>query len=487
MENINLNENNKKTSFTLTKKHYIMFGLFFSLFFTLILIMPIAGDDYWWHTKVGEWIVKNKEIPTTGIFSWYAKENNLDWFAHEWLCEVFLYGLSILFGDNGGVVYLFITIILIGSLLYIFNYKDYLKNLTFSSFWIFIGFFAIASISTARPHMLTISMLALLIYICEKIKKDENYKLYFLYSIISIIWANYHGGSSNLTYIIPIIYFITNSFNFKYERIQSIKVKKSYRYLILAIINTLALFLNPRTYELLFYPYSYTADYDKYIAEWMSPSIANGGFAIFLIILICLILFTTKIEIQFSDLALIGCFMLLTLQSIRFNAWLYIVATMLIFKYIREIKDKSIYKYLCYEFCILGIAFLTYSIYSFHNGTTYIEKYISEEVIDILKTENYENLMNYYDYGSYLIYEDIEVFIDGRADMYVDSNFIKSAEATRYTYDYTPEEFIKEFKFDMFILPKENYLSFYLEQNEDKYKKIYTDDILSIFKEISNN
>lgn len=487
MEIITLNDNKKDKSFIATKKHYIMFGIFFSLFFTLLLIMSIAGDDYWWHTKVGEWIITNKKIPTTGIFSWYAEENNLSWFAHEWLAEVVLYGLSVLFGDSGGVIYMYITIILIGTLLYVYNYKDYLKNLAFSSIWVFIGFFAIGTISTARPHMLTISMFTVLIHICEKIKKDKNYKGYLLYPIITLIWANHHGGSSNLTYIIPIIYFITNSLNFNYERIQSIKIKNSYRYLILAIINTITLFINPRTYELLLYPYSYTEDYDKYIAEWMSPSISNGGFAIFLIIFICLIFFTTKRKIQFSDLALVGCFMLLTLKSIRFEAWLYIVATMVIFKYIREIKDKSVYKFLCYEFCILGVVFFGYSIYCFNNGTTYIQKGISEDAIEILKTEDYDHLMNFYDYGSYLIYEDIDVFIDGRADMYAGYNFIKEVEATRYTYDYTPKEFIDEFDLDMFILPKENYLSYYLENNEDKYEKLYTDDNMSIFKEKSNN
>ena len=70
MEIITLNDNKKDKSFIPTKKHYIMFGIFFSLFFTLLLIMSIAGDDYWWHTKVGEWIITNKKIPTTGIFSW---------------------------------------------------------------------------------------------------------------------------------------------------------------------------------------------------------------------------------------------------------------------------------------------------------------------------------------------------------------------------------------------------------------------------------
>lgn len=138
---------------------------------------------------------------------------------------------------------------------------------------------------------------------------------------------------------------------------------------------------------------------------------------------------------------------------------------MVIFKYIRELKDISIYKYLSYEFLILGIAFLGYSFYCISNGTTYIEKGVSDEAIEVLKAEDYNHLMNYYDYGSYLIYKDIDVFIDGRADMYSGFNFKQEAEATRFTYEYSPKKFIKEFNFDMFILPKENYLTYYFRKS----------------------
>lgn len=477
----------KENKFELTKKHYIMFGIFFICFLSLLLIMPIAGDDYWWHTKVGEWIIENKKVPKTGIFSWYANENNLSWFAHEWLAEVVLYLFYLLFGENGGVFYLLVTLLLISTLLYCYNYKGYLKNLIFSCIWVAFGFFAIGTISTARPHMLTISLFAILIHICEQMKKDINYKWYLLYPIITLIWANYHGGSSNITYIIPIMYFITTCFNFKFGRIEGVKVKKNYRYLILGLLNFLTLFINPRTYQLIYYPYSYTSEHAQYILEWKAPSLTNGGFAIVLVIFICLIFFITKQKLLFSDLALVGCFMLLTLKSIRFDAWLYVATTMVIFKYIKELKDKSVYKYLSYEFLILGIAFLCYSSYCISNGTTYIEKSVSDEAIKVLKNEKYNHLMNFYDYGSYLIYKDIDVFIDGRADMYSGYNFKQEAEGTIFTYDYSPKQFIKEFDFDMFIVPKESYISYYLQNNKDKYKELYSDDDLKIFKEKNEN
>ena len=48
-------------------------------------------NDYFWHEKVGEWIVKNQEVPTYGIYSWFAKDSGLYWFSHEWLSGVLIY------------------------------------------------------------------------------------------------------------------------------------------------------------------------------------------------------------------------------------------------------------------------------------------------------------------------------------------------------------------------------------------------------------
>ena len=481
----------EKKPFIIEKKHYIMFGIFFSVFCLFLCLGCFGGDDYWWHVKVGEWIVQNKQIPKTGIFSWYAQENNLSWFAHEWLAEVILYGFTCLFGPNGGVVYLILCIILVSALLYCFNYKGYMKNMAFSCILQMGLFFALAFICTARPHMLTISFFTILVYNCRKIKEDENYNKYLFFPLLTIFWANYHGGSTNLTYIVPLIFFFTSLFNFKYGKVESIRIKKGYRYLILAIMNIFAIMVNPRTYELLYYPYSYTSEYSKYINEWKSPNMSGAPFIFILIIVICLIFFTTTKNINFSELVIIGAFMLLTLKSVRFEIWLFIVTTMFIFKYIRELNDKSVYKFLSYEFVIIGIGLFFYSIYSFATGTSYISKGVSDEAMEVIKNTEYEHLMNYYDYGSYLIYEDVEVFIDGRADMYVDTNFFDEAKSTIYTYDYLPSDFLEDYDCDLFLLPSKCIFSWYLECHPEEYELIYKGDeetdFCKIFKKIDKN
>ena len=465
----------------LTKLHYICFGFFFVALFTFLTIGGIYGDDYWWHVKAGEWIIQNKQVPRTGIYSWYANQQGLSWFAHEWLAEVVLYGFSYLFGENGGIVYLIFGAMLFGGLLYAFNFKDYIKNLPFTIAWMCMGLLAFLTVFTARPHIITLSLFVILIHVCEKMKQNPTSKRYLWFSVVAIFWANYHGGSSNITYIIPIMYFVTTSFTFSFGRIVSEKLKGNYNYLILATVNLISLLFNPRTYQLLWYPYSYTEEHALYIMEWDSPSLRNGSIAIFVIIFICIIFFVTKENIQFSDLALVGCFMLMTLRSLRFDAWAWAAATMVIFKYIKPLGKQTVLRFISYEFFAFSILILGYAVTSYVSGNSYIEKGISDEAINILKTEDYSRLMNDYNLGSYLVYCGIDTFIDGRADMYAGHNFKQLAEATTFKYDYTWRQFIDEFDFDMFCVLKNTYFTYQLENNKD-FKCLYTDDKISIFK-----
>ena len=65
----------------------------------------IAGNDFWWHIKVGEWILENRQIPISDIFSWYGTQNQLPWTAHEWLSDVIYFVIYAVFDELG--VFLF--------------------------------------------------------------------------------------------------------------------------------------------------------------------------------------------------------------------------------------------------------------------------------------------------------------------------------------------------------------------------------------------
>ena len=95
--------------------------LFIIVVFRIVLNIMDTGYDYYWHIKLGEYIINNKTVPTTDIFSWYGIANNLLWVSHEWLSGVILYLNKLLFGKYAVVIFCSTFYFLITLLLFKFN------------------------------------------------------------------------------------------------------------------------------------------------------------------------------------------------------------------------------------------------------------------------------------------------------------------------------------------------------------------------------
>ena len=72
--------------------------LMIAILVILQYVVHFDTNDYWWHIRMGEWIVQHEGIPFYAIGNWYANLADIPWFAHEWLSEVILYGLTTFFG-----------------------------------------------------------------------------------------------------------------------------------------------------------------------------------------------------------------------------------------------------------------------------------------------------------------------------------------------------------------------------------------------------
>ena len=152
----------------------------------------------------------------------------------------------------------------------------------------------------------------------------------------------------------------------------------------------------------------------------------------FIIIAVCLICFT-KIKIKLSDLFLLGGLIFLTIMSRRQQSMLFFVGILVINKIIWQLIEKvdanavnEILKYLTSVVAKIMIytVFVAYMIFSLDkikdveivsNKTYPIEA--TEYIKENLDIENIK-LFNEYNFGSYLLYHDIPVFIDSRADVY---------------------------------------------------------------------
>lgn len=152
----------------------------------------------------------------------------------------------------------------------------------------------------------------------------------------------------------------------------------------------------------------------------------------FFIIAVLLVSFT-KVKIKLSDLFLLGGLMFLTIMSRRQASLLYFVGILVINRilaHLIEVFDKDgiqeILKYLTMLFCRVFIysvfaIFMVFSLKSSKEQEIVSPKVYPIEAVQFIKNNldiHEIKLFNEYNFGSYLLFEDIPVFIDSRADVY---------------------------------------------------------------------
>lgn len=456
---------------------------------------PVSDNDTWWHIKTGEYIVKNLSIPTTDIFSFYGMENNLHWTAHEWLSDVVLY----LFYHIGGfpllmalpIILLFITLFIMYRLMKPIFYHNFLIG----TIWFFILGFTLSLFTTTRPHMFSLILFALTVSIVYSFIKRKSRVIYTL-PIITLLWANLHGGSSSLPLVLLIIVLVSSFIPVKWERVKPFlltRYQKKTLFIVL-LLSTLSICINPYGWKMLIYPIVNMMDKTMLalIVEWQSPNLHNvTGVVIFVVVGIAVsMVLLSKKSISILDFLLLGAFAYLTFKSLRQVTYFAIVVTPIVMYhlpvFIRQNTKNLLNGVIIFVFAIL---FLANGVQKMLTPTD-TETYPSKEMIEKIEEVKPERLFNNYDWGGYLIFhlhdKEIYPFIDGRADI-----FSKHTMEDYHTlYSLTPNwrEKIKEYQFDAVLFQKNLSLPAELV-NTGEWKVYYKDDIsvLLVKKKDSEN
>ena len=123
--------------------------------------------NYLWHMKTGEWIITNKTIPTSGIFSWSALENNLYWMSHEWLSAIILYLLS--FGSNNIAIISFAILGVLGIYCIIIKNKSAFHcNPYITMGYILLCVGVLGQCFYPRPHIISMCLVGALLSVLNK-------------------------------------------------------------------------------------------------------------------------------------------------------------------------------------------------------------------------------------------------------------------------------------------------------------------------------
>ena len=244
------------------------------------------------------------------------------------------------------------------------------------------------------------------------------------------------------------------------------------------------------------------------INEHLPMTLINETEALCTIVLILAILIFSKVKIRLCDLFMIGGLCYLMLSSKRQITMYVLFGSIIVNRLVLDLINKYSYdknvlqKVLKKATSIIGMIIITITMLglSYYMAKDkfddeYIDKYsypveASDYILQNIDLEN-AKFYNEYNYGSYLLFRGIPVFIDSRADLYAPEfsgkeddifmDFIETSGIGRFY-----EDVFKKYGITHAIMFKNSKVNMIISKTEDKnYKKLYEDKSFVIYERIN--
>ena len=244
------------------------------------------------------------------------------------------------------------------------------------------------------------------------------------------------------------------------------------------------------------------------ISEHLPLTLANNQEAQIVLVIFLAILIFTKAKIKLSDLFMIAGLCYLMFSTRRQFSMFVLMGSIILTKLLIELLaryTKNGLKELEYAFTNLYIVIAISVLMLLCSYSTVKDKinkpYVSTssypvaacdyilENIDLSKARFY----NAYNYGSYMLFRDIPVFIDSRADLYapefsgkeedIFSDFINTSSLSKFY-----EETFEKYKITHVITQKASKMNMIITKTNDKnLKELYSDDNFVIYERLNVN
>ncbi|MFH1957521.1 MAG: hypothetical protein ABIJ15_03505 [bacterium] len=453
----------------------------FSVIFVLNLT-KISDPDFFWHIKTGEKIM-SEGFQRTDSFSWSFPLK--EWRNHEWLSQVVFHLLYKYTGAGGLILVKAFLVTLVFGLLFLTIFKKTSSFETAVFVTALSGWFSSITYSV-RPQIFSFFLLSALIYLLFCGNKKQR-----LIPLIFLLWINLHG-----------MFIVGLGVLFIFALEETIKTGKSGGLAKIFILSLLASLINPHGAAGILHPLKYLAGsthiHLSYIMEWMSPDFHEPyGRGLFAFIAISVFSFAfSKEKPSLRNALLFLIFLFLALYSVRNVPLFLLVVSPVIAVHLKNsaaaflpfskagipanlFQNSKLLKHFNY-FLVLTALFLIFITFRTNFSDGFMDKTdYPVKAAEILKKIKPEKILNPYRWGGYLIFNDIPVFIDGRADFYP-GKFLEDFFLST-TLEKDPGKFLKKYGFDLILWEKNTPLSFYLESSK-KWKCVYSDEISEIYR-----
>lgn len=469
--------------------------LFFLSVF-LISFLPVKDTDFGWHYRCGKDFVQKRSFCVDNQFSYFLTD-------YKFYYSSFLYDVSLAFiYDRFG----FIGISLLGAITMTISALVFYLILgaplwfTATAFYILINLSGPVFALGLRSQIPTFLFLLITLSIVKRTLKRQD-KIFYLFPLVFLIWANSHPGFF-LGLIILLIFNLHLAWEF-FNKKNQLFGKILMTNLIILALSILATFINPvgsNAYlELLRH---FSVPLHKWIAEWARPNLFGISFIVLSSVLLTYLALKNKTYRVFNILLLLF-FTVLALSAKR-NISFYLVVFFYVLvnnllpdSLLSIIEDKLNLNRLYLLIAAPFIFFLALtSVPQTIAFDTKWEKYCGEATIvypceAIKKYPRLSgNVFAIYEWGGFLIWQkpQVKVFIDGRMPAWKDEkkdsanlSYIKVIQAQTGW-----EEILTKNKTDYILIANGTFLDLTLHPDPKKYnwQEAYRDRVAVIYKKI---
>ena len=500
-------------------------------------------NDTYYTIAIGKLITENG-IDMQEHFTWHQ---GLPYTYPHWLYDLLIYSIFSIGSFKGIYISTCILSAILGISIYKVNSK--LTGNKIISFLVTIGsLYLMKGYIAARAQLITFILFILTVYNIERFLETKKLRNVLALIIIQILIANLHAAVWPFTFVLylPYIaeYLISVIADFiiykkmqvwilkrkvkrnpeaqpkleeleaKIEKIKQkrkenlenpykIKMTRNDNTLLLIVIMIIVLFTGLLT-PIGDTPYTYTyhtlkGNTMESINEHLPLTLIKNVPVMCAIVILLAIMTFTKVKIKLSDLFMIGGLTYLMFSTRRQVSMFALIGSIVLVRLLVQLvnmykikneKNRIFKGILLIIFATIVIVLSIDNFYKRKNETYVNESsypvQASEWILNNLDVKNIR-LYNEYNYGSYLLFRGIPVFIDSRADVYdpqfnggldIFGDFIGTSNISKY-YGTT----FKKYDITHIIISKNSKTNMIITKTEpEKYKQLYSDDNFVIYE-----
>lgn len=489
----------------------------FTLIFAIALFaMPITealDPDMWWHLRTGEAIL-SQGLPRQDIFSFTVPHHV--WITHEWLSQVVMWLIYQVAGFPG-------LILAFAALIWVAFWLVYLRcagRPYLAAFLVVLAGTAAAVIWGVRPQMVNIFFLSIFIHLIERFKEERARAIaegraadsplpryLLLLPLLTALWANFHSGYMLAVALLG-AYTVGEALQLRLAQRDPVRGVdwQGVRWLALLTGGSfLASILNPSGYALWIYPFETLGSsvMQTRIVEWWSPNFHDiyiWPFALLAAVGAMSLMMSAR-RPTWTELLLFMGTLGASLLSVRHVPIFAVVATPIISRHLLgALEGSRAYPLLSGErpdappnprlapinWLLVGLLLLFVVVHfnvTLQKMPASIAKRYPVAAVDFLEREGLvgERIYNSYNWGGYLIWRRVPVFVDGRADVYGDEFLTLYFKA--FGADKEWEEPLEAYDAEYVLIEEGREIALILALS-DEWREIYRDKLAVIFERV---